>query len=164
LFDFPAGAAFRRPRAREPRPCKSAIDTFLSVETKEKRSAKRGGFIGLHIITDQPSIEFIDFVDFICFEFFSVVCTSFAKSFILVPVKDNIFAMLSVEGQRGCPSFDHLLLLLNVVGSSPLFLASLEQDILWLRANFSIALHIFSCVIHHPFLYFCQPLAFEIMF
>jgi hypothetical protein len=32
LLYFPAGAAFRRPRAREPRPCKSAINTFLSIE------------------------------------------------------------------------------------------------------------------------------------
>jgi hypothetical protein len=34
LFDFHAGAAFRRPRAQKPRPYKSAKDTFLSFETK----------------------------------------------------------------------------------------------------------------------------------
>jgi hypothetical protein len=55
--------------------------------------------------------------------------------------------MLNVDGHLGCPSFDHLLLLLNVVGSSPLFLASPEQDILCAAAKPSMAFHIDSCVI-----------------
>ena len=42
----------------------------------------------------------------------------------------NILAILFVEGQRGCPYFDQRLLLLNVVASNPLRLASPEQDTL----------------------------------
>lgn len=43
----------------------------------------------------------------------------------------NIFEMVSVDGQRGCPNTDARLLLLNVVGSSPLRFAKPEQDIPW---------------------------------
>ena len=41
----------------------------------------------------------------------------------------NIFEIVSVDGQRGCPNTDARLLLLNVVGSKPLCFARPEQDI-----------------------------------
>jgi hypothetical protein len=69
------------------------------------------------------------------------------KSWILAPVDDKILEILFVDGQRGCPSFDQRLLLLNVVGSSPLHFASPEQDIPCSTAKRSIACHTSSCVI-----------------
>ena len=54
----------------------------------------------------------------------------FVKSYRLAPVLSNIFAILFVEGQRGCPYLDQRLLLLNVVASNPLRFASPEQDTL----------------------------------
>ena len=44
------------------------------------------------------------------------------------PVAARIFDMLSVLGQRNLPSLDKRLLLLNVVGSSPAFLASRDVE------------------------------------
>ena len=55
-----------------------------------------------------------------------------------------------VEGHRGCPSLDQRLLLLKVVGSKPLHLASPEQDIPCSDANLSIARQTSSCVITAP--------------
>lgn len=72
---------------------------------------------------------------------------NFAKSSILEPVEDNILEILNVLGHLGCPSLDHLLLLLKVVGSKPLLFASPLQDILCSFAKHSIAFHIESCVI-----------------
>jgi len=53
---------------------------------------------------------------------------NFVKSVIDAPVDDSIFDILFVDGQRGCPSLDQRLLLLKVVGSKPLHLASPEHD------------------------------------
>jgi len=61
------------------------------------------------------------------------------KSSILDPVAVSIFAMLPMLGHLGWPNFDHLLLLLKVVGSNPPFLASPEQDNCFDAANDSIA-------------------------
>lgn len=69
------------------------------------------------------------------------------KSFSVAPVASRIFAMLPVDGQRGWPYFDQRLLLLNVVGSSPQYFASPEQDILCSLAKTSIAYHTSLCVI-----------------
>ena len=55
-----------------------------------------------------------------------------------------IFAILLVDGQRGCSYFENLLLLLKVVGSRPLHFAKPEQDILCSLANMSIACQICS--------------------
>lgn len=54
----------------------------------------------------------------------------------------NILEIVSVDGQRGCPNTDARLLLLKVVGSSPLRFANPEQDIPWSWANDSIACQI----------------------
>lgn len=64
------------------------------------------------------------------------------NSFISVPVASKILAMLLVDGQRGCPYFDQRLLLLNIVGSSPLSFARPEHETLWAAAKQSIAFHI----------------------
>lgn len=69
------------------------------------------------------------------------------RSFIEAPVASKILAMLLVDGQRGCPYLDQRLLLLNVVGSNPLYLAKPEQDMLCSFANTSIAYQISLCVI-----------------
>lgn len=79
---------------------------------------------------------------------------NFAKSPIFAPVDDNILEMLSVLGHLGCPSLDHLLLRLKVVGSKPLFFASPEQDILCSVAKHSMAFHMSSCVIFFSLLKF----------
>jgi hypothetical protein len=50
-----------------------------------------------------------------------------AKSSMVFPVAARIFAMLSVDGQRGCPNLLHLFDRLKVVGSRPLCLASPEH-------------------------------------
>ncbi len=71
----------------------------------------------------------------------------FMKSWKFDPVADKTLARLCVLGQRCLPSRDHLLLLLNVVGSSPLFLAKPEQEKLCAPAKHSMAFHIESCVI-----------------
>ena len=71
------------------------------------------------------------------------------NSFISVPVASNILAMLLVDGQRGCPYFDQRLLLLNMVGSSPLSFAKPEQESLWAAAKQSIAFQISLCVIFY---------------
>ncbi len=67
---------------------------------------------------------------------------SLKKSSGFAPTADIIFAILDVDGQRGCSYFEKRLLLLNVVGSKPLHFASPEQDILCSRANSSIACQI----------------------
>ena len=67
---------------------------------------------------------------------------------------DNILDILLVDGQRGWPSLDQRLLLLNVVGSKPLHFASPEQDIPCSVAKRSIARQTSSCVI------FLSPLVF----
>ena len=67
------------------------------------------------------------------------------------PVASRILAMLFVDGQRGCPYFELRLLLLNVVGSSPLNFAKPEQDIFLENANLSIAVHTSLCVIFNSF-------------
>jgi hypothetical protein len=54
----------------------------------------------------------------------------------------NILAIVSVDGHRGWPKTDARLLLLKVVGSSPLRFAKPEQDIPCSHANNSIACHI----------------------
>ncbi len=69
------------------------------------------------------------------------------RSCRLVSVALNIFAMLLLEGQRGCPHFDQRLLRLKVVASNPLRFANPEQDIPCSMANFSIAFQTSSCVI-----------------
>ncbi len=51
------------------------------------------------------------------------------KSWIDAPVDARIFEILFVDGHLGCPSRDHRLLRLKVVGSKPLHLANPEQDI-----------------------------------
>jgi hypothetical protein len=61
------------------------------------------------------------------------------KSWGVDPVAEIIFAMLDVDGQRGCSYFENLLLLLNVVGSSPLSFANPEQDKPCSFANNSMA-------------------------
>ena len=68
------------------------------------------------------------------------------KSWILAPVDDKILEILFVDGQRGWPSLDQRLLLLNVVGSSPLHFAKPEQDIPCSVAKRSIACQTSSCV------------------
>lgn len=69
------------------------------------------------------------------------------KSWILAPVDDKIFEILFVDGQRGWPSLDQRLLLLNVVGSKPLHFANPEQDIPCSVAKRSMARQTSSCVI-----------------
>ena len=64
------------------------------------------------------------------------------KSLADAPVAASIFEMLHVDGQRGCPKTVIRLLLLKVVGSSPLLFASPEQVIPWSCANSSIACQI----------------------
>ena len=64
------------------------------------------------------------------------------KSCGFAPVAEIIFAMLAVDGQRGCSYLEKRLLLLNVVGSKPLRLANPEQDIPCSLANISIACQI----------------------
>lgn len=54
---------------------------------------------------------------------------------MLQPVADSIFAMLPVDGQRGWPYFEKRLLLLNVVGSRPLYFARPEHVMLCACAN-----------------------------
>ena len=61
---------------------------------------------------------------------------------MVFPVEFNIFAILFVEGHRGCPYFDQRLLLLKVVASNPENLANPEQDMLCRKAKLSIACHI----------------------
>ena len=68
------------------------------------------------------------------------------KSWAEECVDDNILEIVPVDGQRGCPNMVNRLLLLKVVGSSPLRFASPEQDILCSCANNSIAFQICSCV------------------
>lgn len=46
---------------------------------------------------------------------------------MLQPVALKIFAMLPVDGQRGCPYLEYRLDLLNVVGSKPLYFARPEH-------------------------------------
>ena len=58
------------------------------------------------------------------------------------PVAASILAILFVEGQRGCSYLENLLLLLNVVGSRPLRLASPEHDRPCSFANNSMACQI----------------------
>ena len=58
-----------------------------------------------------------------------------------MPVAFNTLARLYVDGQRGCPYLLNLLLLLNVVASSPANFASPEQDILRDAASSTIARH-----------------------
>ena len=75
---------------------------------------------------------------FLFYLYFYIACCAgeefvekyFVKSYKLAPVLSNIFAILLVEGQRGCPYLDQRLLLLNVVASNPLRFASPEQDTL----------------------------------
>ena len=69
------------------------------------------------------------------------------KSWILAPVDDKILEILFVDGHLGCPSLDQRLLLLKVVGSSPLHFAKPEQDIPCSVAKCSIARQTSSCVI-----------------
>ena len=69
------------------------------------------------------------------------------KSFKEQPVAFNILAMLFVDGQRGWPYFDQRLLLLNVVGSRPLYFARPEHDMLCKLAKLSIAYQTSLCVI-----------------
>lgn len=66
---------------------------------------------------------------------------------MLHPVAPRIFAMLPVEGQRGWPYFEKRLLLLNVVGSKPLYFAKPEQVMLCACANRSIVFQMSLCVI-----------------
>ena len=69
------------------------------------------------------------------------------KSFNDAPVASRIFAMLLVDGHRGWPYLDQRLLLLNVVGSSPLHFAKPEHDIPCSVAKRSMARQTSSCVI-----------------
>lgn len=64
------------------------------------------------------------------------------KSWGFAPVAERIFAILFVDGQRGCSYLENLLLLLNVVGSNPLRRANPEQDIPCSFANSSMACQI----------------------
>ena len=93
-------------------------------------------------------------VNFIYLYFYIACCAGeefvekyFVKSYRLAPVLSNIFAILFVEGQRGCPYLDHRLLLLKVVASNPLRIANPEQDTLCSFANESIANQTSACVI-----------------
>lgn len=70
---------------------------------------------------------------------FSCDGINFVKSFMDAPVADNIFAILFVDGQRGCPCLDQRLLLLNVVGSRPLHFANPEHVFPCSDAKLSIA-------------------------
>ena len=72
---------------------------------------------------------------------------NFIRSSNFECVASSILAMLFVDGHRGCPYFDQRLLLLKVVGSSPLYFASAEQDIFLSLAKQSIAYHTSLCVI-----------------
>ena len=69
-------------------------------------------------------------------------------------VADKIFAILLVEGQRGCSYLENRLLLLKVVGSKPLHFARPEQESPWSRAKSSIAFQICSCVMVTSSLFF----------
>ena len=71
----------------------------------------------------------------------------FVRSYRLEPVLSNIFAILFVEGQRGCPYLDQRLLLLKVVASNPLRFANPEQDTLCSLAKESMANQTSACVI-----------------
>ena len=92
---------------------------------------------------------------FLFYLYFYIACCAgeefvgkyFVKSYRLDPVLSNIFAILLVEGQRGCPYLDQRLLLLKVVASNPLRFANPEQDTLCSFANESIANQISVCVI-----------------
>lgn len=57
----------------------------------------------------------------------------------------NIFTNVDTDGHRGLPFLSQRLLLLNVVELSPLLIASLEQDIVFLDAHVSIARHKSMC-------------------
>ena len=52
-----------------------------------------------------------------------------------------IFDIVLQDGQRGVPSGENCLLLLNVVASKPLRRAKPEQVSPWVRASDSIAFH-----------------------
>ena len=60
---------------------------------------------------------------------FSLSFIYLKKSWGAECVAFNIFDIVSVDGQRGCPNTDARLLLLKVVGSNPLRFAKPEQDI-----------------------------------
>lgn len=72
---------------------------------------------------------------------------SFANSINDVFVACNIFDNVYTDGQRGLPFLSKRLLLLKVVGLKLLFIASLEQDIVFLCAHASIARHKSMCFI-----------------
>lgn len=83
---------------------------------------------------------------------------------MLQPVAHKIFAMLPVDGQRGWPYLEKRLLLLKVVGSSPLYFAKPEQVILCACANRSIVFHTSLCVIFFPFCFIVPPLVGDVMY
>ena len=80
----------------------------------------------------------------------------FVKSWILEPVDAKILDILFVDGHLGCPSLDQRLLLLNVVGSSPLHFAKPEHDIPCSIAKRSMARHTSSCVIFFSLCYLLE--------
>ena len=81
-----------------------------------------------------------------------------AKSITDVLVADIILAIVPQDGQRGVPSDENFLLLLNVVASRPLFLANPEQLNPLCLAIFSIACHSISCSILFFSLFFLRML------
>ena len=78
--------------------------------------------------------------------FWALLSINLVKSWISAPVEDKILEILLVDGQRGWPSLVQRLLLLKVVGSSPLHRAKPEQDMPCSVANRSIARQTSSCV------------------
>lgn len=76
---------------------------------------------------------------------------NFANSSGETLVASNIFDIVWHDGQRGVPSEENCLLLLNVVASKPLTFAKPENDKPCNRANFSIALHNILCSISPSF-------------
>ena len=73
------------------------------------------------------------------FSLSDAVVMNLKKSWGDESVAVNIFEIVSVDGQRGCSYLENLLLLLNVVGSSPLHFARPEQDNPCSCANKSMA-------------------------
>ena len=106
------------------------VKPFVFFVLKKHETALMGGL--------QFFIEII-YLSFV-FSISSVI--NLKKSWGVAPVAAIIFAMLLVDGQRGCSYLEIRLLLLKVVGSNPLRLASPEQDKPCSVANNSMACHI----------------------
>ena len=70
-----------------------------------------------------------------------------AKSAIVKCNELSTFTIVHIDGQRSLPDGNTRLLLLNVVASSPLILASPDTLMLLIRANLSKACHVCEFVI-----------------